>query len=202
MVLVRFDEGMNPVDTIRVPRYPGEREFFELRSDDGWMRAGIRFSPSLTWRFVPTGHIWFALTGEYRIFQRTLGGDTLRIITREFEPLPVTEEDVDSAMADLEWFMRQGGKVDRSRFPSVKPALQTLYLDDEGDIWVLPLTAEAEPGRVFDVFDPQGRYLGRVQMPFQLHRFPPPIIRGGMMYGITRGELEVPYVFRARIEKP
>ena len=201
-VLVRYDDQLEPVDTIWPPR-DEDVAFFESPTETGgWMRAGVPFRPGLVWRLSPTGHIWFALTGTYQLFQSTLQGDTLRVISREFTPLPVTAEDVDSAVARLEWFTRQGGKIDLSRFPGVQPALRTFYLDDEGNIWVLPRTREGLSGHVLEVFDPQGRFLGSVRVPVALSPYPPPIFRNGMIYGVTLDELEVPYLFRARIIKP
>ncbi len=201
-VLVRYDERLEPVDTIWPPRDENLAFFESATRTGGWMRAGIPFRPGLVWRLSPTGHIWFALTGTYQLFQRTLDGDTLRVISREFTPLPVTAEDVDSAVVQLEWFTRQGGKIDRSRFPSVQPALRTFFLDDEGNIWVGPRTRERLSGRLLEVFDPQGRYLGPVRLPVALSLYPPPILRNGMIYGVTLDELDVPYLFRARIDKP
>jgi hypothetical protein len=52
------------------------------------------------------------------------------------------------------------------------------------------------------VFDPEGRFMGTVRLPFMLARFPGPIFRDGVLYGITEDELEVPYIVRARIDKP
>jgi len=123
-------------------------------------------------------------------------------ITRAFDPVPVTGEDVDSALADLEWFVRQGGKVDRSRIPGVKPAVRGMFVADDGHLWVAPNTrSPTDDGHVFDIFDPEGRYLGPVRLPFPLSSYPPPVIRDGVVIGVTRDELEVPYVIRARILK-
>ncbi len=109
---------------------------------------------------------------------------------------------MDSAIAvRLEWFTRQGGKVDRSKFPSVKPALDDFFLDDDGNIWVRRVTAEASlDDRLFDIFDADGRFLGQVTLPFPLEESPMPIVRDGVIYAVTEDELEVPYVVRARIE--
>ena len=51
------------------------------------------------------------------------------------------------------------------------------------------------------MFDPDGRFLGEVTVPFPVRMYPPPIIRGGHMFAVTEDELEVPYVVRARIVK-
>jgi hypothetical protein len=59
-----------------------------------------------------------------------------------------------------------------------------------------------EEGRLFDVFDPAGRYLGAVLAPFPAEFNPAPIVRDGYMYAVSEDELEVPFVVRARIERP
>jgi sugar lactone lactonase YvrE len=105
-------------------------------------------------------------------------------------------------MVELEWIMEQGGRVDRSRIPDTKPPVDEFFLDDEGNIWVLPITSIAEQGRLLEVFDPEGRYLGQVELAFPLATFPRPVFRDGFLYAVTEDELEVPYIVRARIEKP
>jgi len=200
LVLVRYDTTLAPHDTIEIPQYAGEREFFLLQNENAYMRTPVPFSPDLEWRLTRSGEIWSALTGEYRLIRCDAGGDTSRIIVRAFEPIPVTDQDVDSAVAGMEWFTRMGGKIDRSKFPTVKPALETFFVDDGGRVWVLPVTAPDDDDRVLDVFDAAGRYLGRVVLPFRLDTYAPPIIRGDTMYAVTRGELDVPFVVRARIE--
>ncbi len=167
LVLVRYDENLEPADTIQIPQRTGEGNFFELRSERGWMRAGVPFSAGVTWQFVRrTPYIWFALTGEYRIYQRTIDGDTVRVISRDFDPLPVTGEDIDSAIVGLEWFTRQGGKVDHSKFPDTKPAIRRFSVDDVGRLFVVPVTSTELTDRVLDVFDEEGRYLGRLDLPY------------------------------------
>ncbi len=203
LVLVRYDENLEPADTILIPQRTGEGNFFELRSERGRMRAGVPFSAGVTWRFVRrTPYIWFAHTGDYKLFQRTLEGDTLRVVSREFESLPVTGEDIDSAIVRLEWFTRQGGKIDRSKFPDNKPAIQNFYVDDVGRLFVAPVTTDELSYRVLDVFDEAGLYLGRIDLPFSLSGNPRSIFRRGKLWTVIRDELDVPYVVRANLGIP
>jgi hypothetical protein len=200
-VMVRFDTLLNSLDTIRVLRPPDDR-YFELQSEGGFVRAGIPYTAGIASRFGPNGYLWFANTGDYHIYKRGVEGDTALIVSRDFQPLPVTAEEIDSAIVGLEWFTRQGGKIDRSRFPSVKPALQSIYLDDESRVWVVP-TADGEGrGSLLDVFEESGRYLGRMRLPFALGGSPLPLFRHGNIYAVTYDELGVPYVIRAKIVKP
>jgi sugar lactone lactonase YvrE len=126
-------------------------------------------------------------------------GDTLRTVTRDFTAQRVTDEDMERARVDMEWFISQGGKVDWSRIPDTKPAADNFYLDDGGHVWVLPTLPNESERRALDVFDASGRYLGRVSLPFPLSRRTRPVIRGATLVAVTEDEFEVPYVVRAKI---
>ena len=41
------------------------------------------------------------------------------------------------------------------------------------------------------MFDAEGRYLGRLELPFKLRSYPTPIFRNGKLYATTTDELEV-----------
>ncbi|MEB3289289.1 MAG: hypothetical protein VKI82_05205, partial [Leptolyngbya sp.] len=152
-----------------------------------------------SWQLSPAGTFWGMFTGEYRLFELSPAGDTLRTITRAFEPLPVTDADMEAARARLAWFVREGGQVDWSRIPGTKPATVDFVVDAAGYVWVTPVTADDE-GPVLDVFDPVGRYLGRVALPGRL--FGRPLVLEDRMYAVVQNDLEVPFVVRWRIEKP
>src|SRR5690606_6414550 len=84
--LVMHDAAYQPVDTLEPPRDPVEREDF--RSPDGRISARVPFSGGLVWQPSPAGTIWALVTDQYRLFELTPDGDTLRTITRRFTPLP------------------------------------------------------------------------------------------------------------------
>ena len=182
-------------DTFQLPVFDGA--VFELKDTGRWIRAGVPFAPSLTWMVDPRGNLWFGNQDRYRIYKRTLEGDTVKIIDKPFTPVAVTAPEKDSAVARLEWFTKQGGRVDASRIPDHKPAFSSLVVDDVGNLWVSPVT-EGERGRWFDVFDDEGHYRGRVDLGFVLAG-PAPLIREKVIYGISRDSLGVPYVVRAKI---
>jgi 6-bladed beta-propeller protein len=179
-VLVRHDSAMRPLDTIPLPAYEPAR--FELRREQSWTSSLVPYTPALVWRLDPRGFLWFGVTAPYRIYQRTLEGDTLRIVERAYEPAPVSSEEKDSAVARLEWFTRQGGTADRSRIPNTKPAFTTLFVDDAGYLWVVPTPQRGTRMDAMDAFDPDGRYLGRVRLPWPLGIWPPPVFRAGRLY--------------------
>ena len=205
--MARFDQSYTPIDTISLPEDPEENEFFENVNEEGssTMRAGVPFQRYMTWRFSPTGTVWTLLTGRYQLTEMTIDGKVLRTITKDHEPIPVTDEEREQAVESLEWFTRQGGQIDRSKIPGSKPSTVSFFIDDEGNLWVERQVAVADKddaGRLFDIFDGEGRFLGMLRLPFELHySIPVPIVREGVLYGATYDEIGVLYVVRARIVK-
>ena len=200
-LLARFDQSFAPIDTIPVPENPPDLDFFEMPG----LSVAVPFQGSMRWRFSPAGTVWTLLTARYELTEMTTGGDVLRTVTRAHEPIPVTDEDREGAIADLEWFRNRGGQIDWERFPENIPATASFFIDDEGNLWVersVAATEEDDAGRLFDIFKAEGRYLGTLRLPFSLAwSIPEPIVRGGVLYGVTSDEVGVAYVVRARIVK-
>jgi len=105
--------------------------------------------------------------------------------------------------------------------PDTKPPYAAFYVGAHGRIWVRlhqdsyqiePTVPESElaPGEVpertwrepvaFDVFEPNGRYLGMVRAPRGFSTYPTPVIRGDTVWAVVRDELDVPYITRSHIE--
>jgi len=197
--LEKYDSRFELIDTIMPPRGPDRSETtFSVRRDDRYLGARIPFTPQFHWHLHPSGTIWALDGGRYRLVQLNADGDTLRTITREFEPYPVTSAELESAIAELDWFVQEGGKIVRGKIPSSKPPAEDFFFDDQGHIYVIRVTTLEDAGKVLDVFDPDGRYLGEVRLPFRI-RPPYPVIRGSTMWAVTTDTLEVPFVVRARI---
>jgi hypothetical protein len=159
----------------------------------------LSLRPRLTFRFDPAGYLWFGETGRYRIYQRTLGGDTVRIIQLSRDRAPVSAAERDSVMRVL---ARSPFPVDPSLIPAHKPAFDRIHVDGKGNLFVQPIGSEEETGRVFDVFDREGRYLGAARSDVRFETLPPPLIQGDHAYGVTTDEAGVPYAVRARIVRP
>lgn len=198
-VLLRYHDDMSGADTFPLVRFEGQ--YFEFVGPNTRSRSNVPYTPSLYWLFDPRGFVWFGITAPYRIYQRRLEGDTVRIIERAYTPLPVTSEDKDSAIARLEWFTKQGVEIDRSQIPDVRPAFDGFFLDDAGYLWVDPVTPRGEQGYVFDVFDPEGRYLGMARSRVKVSMWPPPVVRSDRLYAVTLDEDGIPFVARARIAR-
>ena len=206
--MARFDQSYNPIDTITRPENPEDGEYFTHVTEDGGSRAraSVPFQGFMRWRFSPAGTVWTLLTGRYELTEMTTSGEVLRTVTKDHEPVPVADEEREEAIENLEWFTSQGGRIDRSKFPRSKPSTASFFIDDEGNLWVEQQVAFSDTdnaGRLFDLFDAEGRYLGTLRLPFSLAwSRPEPIVREGVLYGVTSDEVGVPYVVRARIVKP
>lgn len=95
--------------------------------------------------------------------------------------------------------------IDRSKIPGSKPSTASFFIDDEGNLWVERQVAADDAddaGRIFDLFDGEGRFLGTVRLPFSLEwSQPEPIVREGVIWGVTRDEVGAEYVVRGRVVK-
>ena len=200
--LARFDQTLAPLDTIALPESPVEIELFEFEDDGATMSVSIPFQGSFDWQFSPSGNFWTLLTRPYELAEVTAEGKVLRRVTKEYQAPRVTGAEIDEAREQYTWFTDQGGKFDESKIPDTKPVVSTFFCDDEGNLWVrrIETSPEAE-ARLFDLFNAEGRFLGEVRFPFPLQSNPEPIVRDGMLYGITTDDLGAELIVRARIEK-
>ena len=53
---------------------------------------------------------------------------------------------------------------------------------------------------VFDVFEPAGEYLGRVEAPDGFQTYPLPVIRDRNVWAVVTDELDVPRLHRFRVQ--
>ena len=198
--LVWMDSAMVAHDSFPVPKY--EQLTYKLMRN-GLVRSGatVPFSPRLTWTVARDGTLWFGITGDYRLYQRSLAGDTLRIIEREYEPIPVTRAERDEALAQdfLRNMADQGADIDPDRVPANRPVWSGFNVDAEGRLWIVPQIPDST-STALDVFSSDGRYLGRLKLDSRIKSaYPGPVIRDDYLYAVAQDELGVDYVVRARL---
>ncbi|HEX7051634.1 MAG TPA: hypothetical protein VF188_15625 [Longimicrobiales bacterium] len=83
--------------------------------------------------------------------------------------------------------------------PETLPYYQALVADGEGNLWVRRYAAPAEPAAVWDVFGPDGRWLGPVSTP---DGFEVTDIGADYVLGIWKDELDVEHVRMYHLTKP
>ncbi|HEX8392543.1 MAG TPA: 6-bladed beta-propeller [Longimicrobium sp.] len=197
--LMRLRDGAD--DGRRYPLPSIRDEQFELRKDGQIrMAVDVPFSPGLRWSLDREGRLWSGTGAEYRIARHAPGGDTLLLVEKEFEPVPVSVAERDSIPLQYKWFTDQGGKMDLSRVPASKPAFSGFVTDDRGWLWVMPTMPANARATTLDVFTPEGRYQGAVTLPVQLSAYLPLVIRGPHLYTVALNDDEVPQVVRYRLQ--
>jgi 6-bladed beta-propeller len=194
-------EGIAANDTFELPYYDaaGSSHRIEMQGG-GYAFVGVPFAPQLTWRFDGSDGIWFGVNDAYRLYHRTLIGDTTRMVERQYDPVPVSDADREAVRERFTRYGEQATNAIIARMPDVKPAFESFVLDERGYLWITPTppTEQDTSFRGFDVFDPEGRYLGAVEV--DVDAYPRPRIIGGHLVGVARDEFDTPYVVLYRIE--
>lgn len=190
-------------DTVPLPRPDVPRyDAFRVRADRGATVVGVPFTGSPVYVLDGTGGIWHGHGSIPRVYHSSLIGDTIMEILIPWEPHAVSAAEVAEWAAGevTERFRNMGGKLDLDRIPKEKPFFDGLALDPSGNIW-LPVPA-ASREVVFGVFDPDGRYLGRLSIE-NVERVSNlnPVLRNDRLYFVGRDELDVQRVYVYRISE-
>ena len=208
-VLVAFDAAGTPADTVSLPHF--EREAYTALNASGrpMLRMPVPFTPAQVLLFDPARRTWSARTDRYAFVQQGYSGDTLRVVELAREPRPVSGAEADSAFAGVEERMRKAAgpsarlqAVERGRVGSTHPLFGEPLLDDAGHLWVRHVPPAPTGGSTYDVFDPEGRYLGQVRADVAFADFMVrPQVVGDRVYGVTRdAATDVEYVVQGRVE--
>ncbi len=195
-------DGVIARDTFDLPYYEASESYYRIEVEGGVTVVGIPFAPQLRWRFDGSNGIWFGVNDTYRLYRRDLGGDTVRIVEKPADPVPVEEHDREAVRERFAQFGEQAVNAIVARMPVVKPAFEIFVVDDRDFLWVVRTSTTQQDRSVrdvtFDVFDPEGRYLGPVAV--DVGTYPPPRIMGDHIVGVVRDEFDTPCVVLHRIE--
>jgi len=161
-----FDLAGNRVDSM-VPPVAGQQKFWQVNVNGGSSRYSVPFAAQNSHGFLADGRIVYGFTDRYELLITSTGQDTARIIRREgVVGDPVPERVVDSLIALR---IKNAPELAQIAKKSDVPALQSLWtaveVDGAGNLWVHRGDYRGGTPR-FDVFDPDGRYLGEVMSPF------------------------------------
>jgi hypothetical protein len=189
-------------DTLPVANPDGpDAEPFSVQTARGGMMMSVPFAGSPVYYLDGNGGLWYGHGGTPRLYHANFRGDTLTEIVLNIEPAPVTSEEVAEWEAEpsIERFKTMGGKLDLERIPKTKPYFDAITVDAQGYVW---LGVPAAPNQtVFAVLDPEGRYLGRLQIDgVSRDIYLAPLVRGGRLYFVGRDELDVQRVYVYRVE--
>lgn len=165
-----------------VCRVPGGTRFFS-----------IPFGPQTVVAGGPRGTLYAAWSGSYQIAQTTPGTDTIRLIRRSVDPVPISDSEWEAGTEEYRNFDRTAPGVscegEQAR-PHAKPAFRWFGVDRDGRLWV---EAYAANGFSFDVFDTNGALVASMPAPPRDETVYPGFGRDRVAI-VTRDSLDVQYV--------
>lgn len=199
--LVRVDTAGTDVDTVGVIRQPAMTPAVRRVP----VRPGSKLRQILRrgyvtrryWVVAPGNTVWLVDSGALRLVQTELSGDTLRVVhTRHRERAFTFLEKrlIRKALSDA--------GLSRSDVDMSPPVVQGLLVTQDGHVMVQIVEDLGRDSPVFDVFDPQGIYLGAIDLGPAPARFGVATFRGDTLVVPTIGESGVPYVVKVVIERP
>ncbi len=170
------------------------------------LRRPVRFGPRLKKALGCRDDVWFASSGEYRVYRRSLAGDTTVVLTLEgVRPAAVDEADRDEVRATFERYPELGAALmaDHLRaLPEDKPVIAGLFVDGAGHVFAVPEASGVNAGTAIDVFREDGVFLGRMAVPEAVRIDPgTAYATGDYLLFAAEDEAGTPYVTRLRIRR-
>jgi hypothetical protein len=219
-----------PVDTIAAPTwdYEAPRLVAQHVTEDGTNTSvnSVPFGPTKTWAVSPLGYMVGGVSDRYAVDQYRRDGGVVRV-ERAYEPVAVQRGERANREERTRWSMRQtqpDWSWNGPGIPDQKPPFREIYVGESGRLWILlhqpgePIPEDevlepdaSDPGArpperwrepvAFDVFEPDGTYLGRVTAPAGFSLNPTPIFGRDHVWAVVRDALDVQYVVRYRIAR-
>jgi hypothetical protein len=167
------------------PRAPG--------SSSNWQV----YLSALVHAIAPDGTVWVARSGAYRAVRLSLSGDTLQVVEGQHRSMPLTSEEEDLVRSGL----REIGRA-RDEVLVERPIIQRLIPLPDGHLLVQVTEEVGEVSDLFDVFDPDSRFVGSVRSGFLIGPRTIPAVRGDTLYAIVTAELDLPQIVKATLLRP
>ena len=142
------------------------------------------------WKAGGNGLLYYSHPADYKIEVFDLDGHGVRDIVKKVQPVRITEAEKEEASKQ---FIPPGYKFKYSEYHS---AFQGFTVDDDGHVFVRTWEKSPEPGGfMFDVFDDQGRQIGRFPLNVK-----PSLWKKCKMYAIEGTETGAQMVRRYSVE--
>ncbi len=134
------------------------------------------YAPIIRFDLAPNDNVVFGYPEEYLIKICDSEGHILRHITREYEPIALTQEEKEAVK------IRTPIQDYTYDIPQAHCAYHQISVDDQG--WIFVATFEKyDKGYYYDVFTPDGRYFAKVGFLFS-----PVIMKKNKLYAIESDE--------------
>lgn len=196
-------------DTLRLPEFEPPMFQVQLAVEGGIATRyfTVPYAPRQVVAIGPAGDVWIGRSDAYRLARVELDGDTTRVVARTLPPAPVTDADVQRAFARAGRVREAGAELEPGLVPDTRPFFTHVVADDAGGLWVRRVEDPAggeyagdDPQSAwYDVFAPDGRFLGILPAP--VGASPAPRITRDRLIGVARDSFDVEYVEVYRIVK-
>ncbi len=217
LALVRIAPDGRVLDTLEVPTEGFAPVQVTARQGNNNASLPVPWSPSEQWTWHPAGYFVFGNSAEYRITLRNRSAPLQ--IERVVAAVPIDDEERAQETARVTAGMRwldSSWQWNAEPIARVKPAFTKILAATDGRVWLVrpgAATRLATPERDengveilyaekqdFDVFEPDGTYLGTVAVPEQMEFRPTPVILGDQLWAVVRAESGEQRVVRYRLQ--
>jgi hypothetical protein len=227
MGLVRLDPDGALSDSMAPPELPVQRQtYVAVMVSRGGQTVGrsatySTFAPNYHWAWHPGGWFVAAHGGKYEVVLARKGAPPV-VIRRTMPPVPVLPDERAEEQEAITWSMRRTNQKwtwQGPPIPETKAPLTQVLVARDGRIWARVAApseripdSELDPPRptgppqrhyrapvVWEVFESNGRFLGRIPFPPRATLME---ADGDRVWAIVRNDDDLPAVMRFRIEPP
>ena len=208
------------------PSFDYEPPDLTIRFGDSVARMPVPFAPQVEWAMLPDGGFVAGLPTEYRFQLTDSGGDARMVVEKNWEPVPITAEEVTLQQNQMRVFINgEAPVIDWSDTPSpeTKPAYDgfvvgragRLAVPRSGPSVVDPAclrpgvsqedlqTMDCVNGRTWaDVFQFDGTFLGTFEVPDGVNLGRGAHLEGDTLWASVQDEMGTVLVKRFRIVTP
>lgn len=191
---------------------PNREEQISRTESGVWVRTPVTFARGPVFA-ADAGALAVVDTEAFSIRRIALDdGSTSGILRRDKPSVAVTEEHVEGFLDWMAWRSQADGFMSEAEAEAQKPfwrerptaptlpVLRSIRLDLAGNLWVAPYSLSTRDFPPFEVYTPEGVWLGAVRTPRGLD-IAPGEIGEDYILGVWRDELNVEYVHLHRLEK-
>ena len=189
-VLVRVHLEGGGVDTLAAFPSPWDVPTVHELRPGGPSTAAYR--PSILFAATRRGTVWSGRSDRMELIERTLEGDTLRVISTDRSP-PRASRDELAAIAE-----GQAG----TPVPLGRQVMQSIHPLDDGHLLVQIEEEAGVDGTLFGVFNPDGVLLGTLVSPVAPRARTVASTRGDTIWTVASGSLDEDLLVRMVISRP
>lgn len=191
---------VTPLPSVRWPRV------YRYSNPAVTLLIRVPFTPEPVFGLDPKGDLWFGSGAEGTVRRLDpVGGSWSRAVGADPGAVPVSNDDLDRALSgnrDIDELREAGGDAALNEFraliPSTKPALSTMFFDDQGRMWLVHPSRLGPSQHHLRVFDVDGNPVGSLDVPLVAN--PRPFVRGHWLIGVSRDALDRETVLVYRIQ--